>query len=51
MFLLFRLRLLRESVLSFTTVLELDPLSPDALIGRGNAFMDFGHGIGYENAR
>ena len=46
-----RLDKLKESVQSFTRAVQLDHFFIDAYIGRGNAFMDYGHEIGHDYAR
>lgn len=46
-----RLDQLEDAVNSFTRALELDPFFLEALICRGNVFMDFGHTFGLTFAR
>ena len=46
-----RLNRLQEAVGAFTMSLERDPFFVDALIGRGNVFMDFGHDAGHTCAK
>ena len=46
-----RLERLKEAVESFTKAIQLDQFFIDAFIGRGNAFMDYGHDIGLMYAR
>jgi len=46
-----RLGQLHDAVRSFTCALTLDHFFTDALIGRGNAFLDFGHEVGQLRAK
>ena len=46
-----RLNHLEEAVRCFTQALKLDMFFLDALIGRGNVFMDFRHEIGHMYAK
>ena len=46
-----RLGRLEEAVQSFTRALAIDWFFLDALIGRGNVFMDFGHAAGHMHAK
>ncbi|KAM4690484.1 tetratricopeptide repeat protein 6 [Rhinophrynus dorsalis] len=45
-----RLQQYEESVQSFNHVLQLNPLSSEAYIGRGNAYMEYGHKSGTTQA-
>ena len=47
----YRLGELERAVRSFTIALQLNPFFLDALISRGNVFMDFAHDIGLIYAR
>ncbi len=47
----FRLNRLEDAVTVFTSALEVDIFFLDAYIGRGNAFMDYGHEITNQMAR
>ena len=48
---LFRLGELERAVKSFTVALTLDKFFLDALVSRGNVFMDFHHEMGLRYAR
>ncbi|XP_036605598.1 tetratricopeptide repeat protein 6 [Trichosurus vulpecula] len=40
-----------EAVCSFTRVIELDPFSLDAYVGRGNSYMEYGHEVADKQAQ
>jgi len=42
-----RLGQLHDAVDSFTCALKLDQFFTDAIVGRGNAFLEFDHDTGY----
>ncbi|KAM4013379.1 tetratricopeptide repeat protein 6 isoform 2-T2 [Anomaloglossus baeobatrachus] len=46
-----RLRQYEEAVQAFTRVLQINPLSPEGYVGRGNAYMEYGHKEGTRRAR
>ncbi|KAJ6655643.1 hypothetical protein lerEdw1_004879 [Lerista edwardsae] len=46
-----RLRKYEEAVAAFSKVIKLDPLCLDGYIGRGNAYMEYGHAEGTRRAQ
>ncbi|XP_077320800.1 tetratricopeptide repeat protein 6 [Lithobates pipiens] len=46
-----RLQQYEEAVQAFNQVLQLNPLSPEGYIGRGNAYMEYGHKEGFRYAQ
>ncbi|KAM5129116.1 tetratricopeptide repeat protein 6 [Mantella aurantiaca] len=46
-----RLQQYKEAVQAFNQVLQLNPLSPEGYIGRGNAYMEYGHKEGFRYAQ
>ena len=47
----FRLNRVQDSVNSYSEALKIDPFFKEAYIGRGNAFMDYGHDVATRYAR
>ncbi|XP_044127196.1 tetratricopeptide repeat protein 6 [Bufo gargarizans] len=46
-----RLQQYEEAVRAFSQVLEINPLTPEGYIGRGNAYMEYGHQEGIKRAQ
>ncbi|XP_075701122.1 tetratricopeptide repeat protein 6 isoform X2 [Rhinoderma darwinii] len=46
-----RLHQYEEAVHAFSQVLQLNPLTPEGFVGRGSAYMEYGHEVGIHHAQ